>query len=72
MTTDFLFVCRAIDQDSEDSMVSFTLEQPYSTLGVLVLHRNQPEDTRGWVIVGEIWEKRVTAWTQDDIDNGEN
>lgn len=61
---------RAHDEDSEDSLVTFTLEQPYSAIGHLVLHKKLPTDTRNWKQVGQIWEKVVTSWTQRDIDNG--
>lgn len=65
-----IYFYRATDEDSDDALVVFSLVQPYSTLGNVVLHRRQPEDLRGWQQVGEVWEKRVTQWTQADIDQG--
>lgn len=62
---------RATDEDSPDASIVYTLEQPYSSIGQLVLHQNQPEDLRGWSKVGHLWEKRVTRWTQTDVDSGE-
>ena len=70
MTSNVFIVFRAADEDSEDALVTFTMEQPYSTVGVMVLHNNLPDDLRGWTNMGDYWEKRVTKWTQSDIDKG--
>ncbi|KAE8627259.1 hypothetical protein XENTR_v10006920 [Xenopus tropicalis] len=67
------FVLSATDIDSEDSSILFTLEPPYSTLGVMVLRQNEvPEDISQWHIIPELnlFEKVVKVWSQQDILDG--
>ena len=63
---------RATDADSDDDSITFTLAQPYSTAGQLILRKQNLEDQRGWTRVSNLWEKRVTSFTQYDIDQGTN
>ncbi|KAG8452768.1 hypothetical protein GDO86_004527 [Hymenochirus boettgeri] len=67
------FVLSATDIDSEDSSILFTVEPPYSRLGVMVLRQNViPEDMSQWQIIPELnlFEKVVREWTQQDILDG--
>ncbi|XP_032811128.1 FRAS1-related extracellular matrix protein 2-like [Petromyzon marinus] len=67
------FVLSATDIDSEDSTVRFTVEEPYSSVGELVLRQNEPvEDETSWTFVESegVYEKVVTEWLQQDILDG--
>ncbi|XP_004711328.1 FRAS1-related extracellular matrix protein 2, partial [Echinops telfairi] len=66
----------ATDMDSDDSLLRFVLEPPYSTAGQLLLRQSQPpqeelELTRGlWSKQGVFYERMVTEWRQQDILEG--
>ncbi|KAM4796083.1 FRAS1-related extracellular matrix protein 2 [Rhinophrynus dorsalis] len=66
-------VLSATDIDSDDSSILFTLEPPYSSLGVMVLRQNViPQDPSQWQLIPELnlYEKVVTEWSQQDILDG--
>ncbi|XP_029455546.1 FRAS1-related extracellular matrix protein 3 isoform X2 [Rhinatrema bivittatum] len=67
------FVLSATDVDSEDSAIRFILEQPYSSLGELLLRQaEEPPMPKLWrhLPAQDIYEQVVTEWTQQDILDG--
>ncbi|XP_006879676.1 PREDICTED: FRAS1-related extracellular matrix protein 2 [Elephantulus edwardii] len=65
----------ATDMDSDDSLLLFVLEPPYSAVGHLLLRQTHPpfeEDLlRGpWRKQGSFYERTVTEWQQQDIVEG--
>uniref|UniRef100_A0A8C9QQD6 FRAS1 related extracellular matrix 2 n=1 Tax=Scleropages formosus TaxID=113540 RepID=A0A8C9QQD6_SCLFO len=63
----------AVDVDSEDSTIRFTVLPPFSKIGELVLRQaDAPEDPSTWKFSAndEIYEKVVTKWLQQDIMDG--
>ncbi|KAL7847343.1 hypothetical protein SRHO_G00223230 [Serrasalmus rhombeus] len=63
----------AVDIDSEDSTVKFTLEPPLSTIGEVLLRQSEaPEDPSSWKFSTEdgMYEKAVVEWIQKDITDG--
>ncbi len=60
----------AADIDSEDSIIKFTIEPPFSAIGELVVRQSEaPEDPSSWKFNAEdgVYEKVVTQWLQKDI-----
>ncbi|XP_076876248.1 FRAS1-related extracellular matrix protein 2a isoform X2 [Brachyhypopomus gauderio] len=63
----------AADIDSEDSLIKFTIEPPFSTIGEVLLRQSEaPEDPSSWKFNVEdgVYEKAVTEWLQMDITEG--
>ncbi|XP_037403103.1 FRAS1-related extracellular matrix protein 2a [Pygocentrus nattereri] len=63
----------AVDIDSEDSTVKFTLEPPLSAIGEVLLRQSEaPEDPSSWKFSTEdgMYEKAVVEWIQKDITDG--
>ncbi|MFT7803878.1 FRAS1-related extracellular matrix protein 2-like [Arapaima gigas] len=63
----------AVDIDSEDSTIRFTIQPPFSTIGEVVLRQAEaPEDPSTWKFNAndEVYEKVVTEWLQQDIIDG--
>ncbi|XP_007950639.1 FRAS1-related extracellular matrix protein 2 [Orycteropus afer afer] len=66
----------ATDMDSDDSLLLFVLESPYSTTGHLLLRQTHPpleeEElvTGPWRKQGAFYERIVTEWQQRDILEG--
>ncbi|XP_060744060.1 FRAS1-related extracellular matrix protein 2b [Tachysurus vachellii] len=63
----------AADIDSEDSTIKFILEEPFSSIGeVLLRQQDAPEDPSTWRFNSEdeMYEKVVTEWLQQDITDG--
>ncbi|XP_075419717.1 FRAS1-related extracellular matrix protein 2 [Tenrec ecaudatus] len=66
----------ATDMDSDDALLRFVLEQPYSTTGQLLLRQSQPPHQEleliggQWSKQGAFYERRVTEWRQQDILEG--
>ncbi|XP_005155437.2 FRAS1-related extracellular matrix protein 2a isoform X1 [Danio rerio] len=60
----------AADIDSEDSIIKFTIEPPFSAIGEVVLRQSEaPEDPSSWKFNADdgVYEKVVTEWLQKDI-----
>uniref|UniRef100_A0A8C5P024 Fras1 related extracellular matrix protein 2 n=1 Tax=Jaculus jaculus TaxID=51337 RepID=A0A8C5P024_JACJA len=66
----------ATDMDSDDALLHFVLESPFSTTGHLLLRQTHPpeeeEELRQglWRKQGAFYEKTVTEWKQRDITDG--
>ncbi|XP_037655980.1 FRAS1-related extracellular matrix protein 2 isoform X2 [Choloepus didactylus] len=66
----------AADVDSDDALLLFVLEPPYSAAGHLLLRQTQPpreEEELGstpWRKQGAFYERTVTEWQQRDIAEG--
>ncbi|KAK3560411.1 hypothetical protein QTP86_008468 [Hemibagrus guttatus] len=63
----------AADIDSEDSTIKFILEEPFSSIGEVLLRQlDAPEDPSTWRFNSEdeMYEKVVTDWLQQDITDG--
>ncbi|XP_061419974.1 LOW QUALITY PROTEIN: FRAS1-related extracellular matrix protein 2-like [Lethenteron reissneri] len=67
------FVLSAIDIDSEDSTIRFTVEAPFSSIGQVLLRQSEkPEESSSWKFIesDNLYEKVVTEWLQEDILEG--
>uniref|UniRef100_A0A4W4G1W9 Calx-beta domain-containing protein n=1 Tax=Electrophorus electricus TaxID=8005 RepID=A0A4W4G1W9_ELEEL len=63
----------AADIDSEDSIIKFSIEPPFSTIGEVLLRQSEaPEDPSSWKfnIEDGVYEKAVIEWLQKDIADG--
>nr|XP_020040117.1 FRAS1-related extracellular matrix protein 2 [Castor canadensis] len=62
----------ATDMDSDDSLLRFVLESPYSTTGHLLFRQTHPpqEEEGLWRKQGVFYERIVTEWQQQDITEG--
>ncbi|XP_003799755.1 FRAS1-related extracellular matrix protein 2 [Otolemur garnettii] len=66
----------ATDMDSDDSLLLFVLESPFTTIGHLLLRQAHPpheehELAQGlWRKQGAFYERTVTEWRQQDIREG--
>ncbi|GFN79391.1 fras1-related extracellular matrix protein 2-like [Plakobranchus ocellatus] len=66
-------VLSASDIDSEDSLIRFVLEPPYSEEGVVLMRQLQPppkEDADNWQFTEGVYEKVVDEFTQQDLIDG--
>ncbi|XP_051539722.1 FRAS1-related extracellular matrix protein 2-like isoform X4 [Myxocyprinus asiaticus] len=60
----------AVDIDSEDSTIKFTIVPPLSAIGEVLMRQSEaPEDPSSWKFILEdgVYEKVVTEWLQKDI-----
>ncbi|XP_051972903.1 FRAS1-related extracellular matrix protein 2-like isoform X2 [Xyrauchen texanus] len=60
----------AVDIDSEDSTIKFTIEPPLSAIGEVLMRQSEaPEDPSSWKFNAQdgLYEKVVTQWLQKDI-----
>ncbi|XP_051903655.1 LOW QUALITY PROTEIN: FRAS1-related extracellular matrix protein 2-like [Hippocampus zosterae] len=63
----------AVDVDSDDAAVRFTVVPPYSAVGALLLRQSDaPADPSSWKFNSEddVYEKEVREWLQRDITEG--
>ncbi|XP_035998935.1 FRAS1-related extracellular matrix protein 2a [Fundulus heteroclitus] len=63
----------AVDIDSEDSTIKFTVVPPFSSIGTMLLRQSDaPEDPSSWKFNAEdeMYEKEVKEWLQKDITEG--
>ncbi|XP_013413797.1 FRAS1-related extracellular matrix protein 2-like [Lingula anatina] len=65
------FVLSATDIDSDDASIKFTLLEPHSTEGMVMMRQIEPpSDPDNWRFVNGHYERPVTMWTQQDIVEG--
>lgn len=62
------FILSATDVDSDDSLIRFVIEPPYTEEGVFLIRKFQiPDDVQNWRYSNGVYEKPVVEFTQQDI-----
>lgn len=65
------FVLSAFDIDTDDYFITYTLEAPLSTSGLIVKRQFEiPFDVQDWEFDNGYYEKAVVSFTQKDLDEG--
>ena len=70
ITTSYL---SASDIDSEDALIRFIIEPPFSNIGIIIMRQLAPppeEDAANWQLTEGVYEKIVDEFTQKDIEDG--
>lgn len=64
-------VLSATDSDSDDLLIRYILEPPYSNEGVILRRQSHtPADLDDWQFIDEVYEKIIDEFTQGDIEDG--